>query len=475
MRSSSLRSLTEARQLRSIEHLAAAVRDHAFIPPPRARARGIGAEVELIPLAAGSAAPIPIEAAEGNRGIASLPWLRRLAARAGWREEAGRGGTRRFLPGVGGVVSFEPGGQLEYATPPVDSATALLSLVDVATRDLYASAADEGIELHAVGIDPFNPIERVPMQLDSARYVRMARYFETLGVAGARMMRQTAACQINLDFGGHAEGRARWRLLNAIAPYVTAIFANSAIYEGRETGYRSYRSRVWREVDPSRTGIVAGDAKAYTAFALDAKVMMKADAHGDYLSAREWHARAGLSDVEWAEHLTTLFPEVRPKGYLEIRSPDALHPRWLAAPAVLLTGLVYHAPAMHEAMQLVGEQDARALDAAGRLGLRDPAIGRTARDLAALAVAGCAALGESFIGGAQLEVAREFFARFTARGLSPADEADGAMAPAAVTPVPTLRHSRRHSSSFPGKGESTRERPQPGEAGKRHGSQLSPG
>src|ERR687890_763464 len=108
------------------------------------------------------------------------------------------------------------------------------------TAHLPAAAAGEGIDLLATGIDPFNSIEQAPLLVTAKRYQLMAEYFATLGPAGARMMRQTASFQINLDFD--EEPWFRWRVLNALAPYVTAIFANSPIYGGTPTGYQSTRA-----------------------------------------------------------------------------------------------------------------------------------------------------------------------------------------------------------------------------------------
>ena len=274
-------------------------------------------------------------------------------------------------------------------------------------------------------------------------------------------MRQTAAFQCNLDWCG--DTLARWRFLNALAPYLTAVFASSPVYAGAETGERSFRARVWRELDGGRTGIFpsAGDPIGeYLRFALDAPAILlptdadldSADADRDpgdadrgdgdrgngrsgdarraWPSFRAWNERGAATLDDWHVHLTTLFPDVRPKGFVEVRSIDAVEPEWYAAPLVFLGGLTYHDATFAAARELAGDPDAALLDRAGRLGLRDERIAATARDLFELALDGAAALGPTFLCPADLEEARAFFDTYTRQSLSPADDASPALAAA---------------------------------------------
>jgi glutamate--cysteine ligase len=249
----------------------------------------------------------------------------------------------------------------------------------------------------------------------------MAEYFTRYGEAGARMMRQTAAFQINLDFTD--EPLLGWRVLNAAAPYVTAIFANSPIYAGQCTGYQSARGAVWRDVDRLRTGMPynAEDPIAcYRDFALAAPaILLPAD---EFPSFGDWLARASPTLEEWHEHLTTLFPEVRPRGHLELRSADALEPEWYAAPLALSAGILYDGRTLRAADALLGSPDVRLLERASRSGLHDAGLARVAIDLFQLALEGCSRLGSEFFHPADLEVAGAFFDRYTRRGRSPADE-----------------------------------------------------
>jgi glutamate--cysteine ligase len=125
---------------------------------------------------------------------------------------------------------------------------------------------------------------------------------------------------------------------------------------------------------------------------------------------------------DWCVHLSTLFPEVRPRGYFELRSADVVSPHWYAAPLVFVAGLVYHRPNLEVALDLLGPPDPDLLVRGGREGLADPVLGATAPTLCDMALEGCAALGADFTDLLDLERAAEYFERYTRRGRSPADD-----------------------------------------------------
>jgi glutamate--cysteine ligase len=385
--------------------------------------RRVGAEVELIPFEAATGRRCPLET---GAVIGTLPFLRRFGVRQGWSETCTEKGTPCFDLPAGGRLSFEPGGQLEYSSPPCRSPSALLALLRAVVLPLRAAAANDGIELLAVGIDPLNSAEFAPLLLHSKRYARMAEYLERIGPAGARMMRQTAALQISLDLDD--EPWLRWSVLNAATSYVTAIFANSPLYQGSPTGFQSTRAQVWRALDPARTGLPWDDRDpvgAYLDFALRAPAILLPRLQGEHRPFGDWLPHARPTMAEWREHLSTLFPEVRPRGHLELRSCDAVPPRWFAAPIALAVGITYDSRALRAAADLLGRPDLGLLDRAGRLGLGDPAIRRTAVDLAEIAMAGCQALGPAYFHPSDLEQARCFFDQYTRQGRSPADDLVG--------------------------------------------------
>jgi glutamate--cysteine ligase len=383
--------------------------------------RRVGAEVEFIPVDTLTGHRSPIESDSDAR--ATLPFLRRYGAHQGWREGCTSKGTPCFSLPKGGALTFEPGGQLEYSSPPCASATTLLALLRATVLPLRASAADEGIELQAVGIDAASSVDQAPLLIHAKRYARMAEYLGRRGPAGAQMMRQTAAFQVALDFDD--EPWLRWRVLNAAAPYVIAIFANSPIYAGQQTDNQSTRAQVWRALDPTRTGIPydgRDPVGAYLEFALNAPAIMFPTVGGEYLPFRDWLNRANPTADEWQDHLSTLFPEVRPRGHMELRSADSIDPEWYAAPVALTTGILYNPAALHATADLLGLPDLGLLERAGRYGLHDPAIASLACDLFEVALQGCQGLGAGYFDPADLEQASAFYDRYTRRARSPADD-----------------------------------------------------
>jgi len=400
--------------------LADDLRQRVFPAPAIRGARPqIGAEVEVIPIDVTTGRPLPLE----GTGRSTLSILRAAGAGAGWRE---RRSAKANVPEVelpdGGRITFEPGGQIEISSAPNASLSALASRLRTTVATI-ADAAAPDVALLSRGIDPCTPIEDVPPQLDADRYRRMLRHFDRIGPSGARMMRQTASFQVCVDGGERPE--LTWRTLNALAPYMVAIFANSPRYAGRETGHRSFRRHIWGTLDPCRTGVLgftSDPIEEYLAFALDAPAFLLPDGGVAAASFGTWLARGEVTASDWCTHLSTLFPEVRPRGYFELRSADVVAPEWYAAPLVLVAGLVYHEPTLDAAADLLGAPHPTLLVRSGRDGLRDSVLGARALALCDLALEGCAALGTDFVTAADLSVADEYFDRYTRRGLSPADD-----------------------------------------------------
>lgn len=387
--------------------------------PSRASTRRIGAEVELLPIDADTRC---IAALEGN-GPSVLPVLRRFGASRCWSEARTEKGTPCFHLPNGGRLTFEPGGQIEYAAPPAHGASALATNVRSVLEPLRRHASKEGLQLVAAGIESERDVWSTPRQLDAERYERMESYFATIGPHGARMMRQTASFQVCLDIGEGDTGRRQWRLLNAAAPYVIAMFANSPRYDGIVTGHQSVRAACWRRLDPSRTGVVAGDdpVSTYLAFALRAPDMMRRTTGGEYQPFGEWVDTGTMTLEDWHHHLSTLFPEVRPRGYFEVRGADSIDPAWCVAPLALLGGLSYDPTALADALDVL-HVPGDVLECAGFAGLRDPSVAAVSAQLAEIAMQGCARLGPDFLTEADAALAHAFFDRYTRRRRSPADD-----------------------------------------------------
>lgn len=405
----------------SFEALLAQLRRDAFGPGLPAERPLVGAEVEVIPLDSGSGRIAAID--DGDRP-STLPLLRDAGQRIGWRElRSSKAGVPELHLPHGGRITFEPGGQIEYSAPPRPSVSALAAdLRDVVER-IREAVQPAGIDLETAGIDPTNTIDDVPLQLTAPRYRRMDAHFATIGPYGARMMRQTASIQICLDAG--PQPLARWRLLNALAPYLVAIFANSPVYAGAPSGHRSVRRFIWGALDPARTGLpwdAARPVEAYADFALSAAALLGTADEPPFPTFGEWWTTENATLDDWRAHLTTLFPEVRPRGYFEVRSIDALEPAAYAVPLVFLTSLVLHPAVAERAAELAGAPDPALLERAGRCGLTDPMLARSARELVRLAMRGAERLGPAVVAPDDLRAAQEWFERYTLRSLSPADD-----------------------------------------------------
>lgn len=376
----------------------------------------VGAEVEALLVDALTRAPAALER--------SLEVVRRVAARNSWTEcRSLKAAMSEFRTPHSGRITFEPGGQLEYSAPPSLSLSELARDLRVTVNDLSRAFADEGIATLSLGIDPSTPVEETSLQLGAERYRRMDRHFNSIGKFGARMMRQTASLQICLDVGD--DPYARFALLEALSPYVIAVFANSPIYAGRVTEHMSYRAHAWRTLDPSRTGLIldgADPAAAYTSFALAARTILAGPEHEAARAFAEQLAAGRCRVGDWTTHLTTLFPEVRPRGYFELRSCDALAPEWLVAPLAFVAGLVYHPASAKAAQEVLGAPDPGLLAVAGRCGLADPSIATRSRELWRIAREGCVSLGPGFISSADIEQVDDYVRRFTERGRSPAHD-----------------------------------------------------
>lgn len=311
------------------------------------------------------------------------------------------GGAPRLPSGA--RITIEPGGQLELSSAP---AANLADLVEVASKDLTSlrdAVASAGLVLAGFGLDPLRPPRRL---LQLPRYTAMERFFDRSGSWGRQMMCGTASVQVCLDAGDETDGpsgyRARWRLLHEIGPVLVAAFANSALRNGRPSGWRCARQQVWSNLDPSRTRAPAanGDPRgAWARYALNADVMCVRDPADvdwpvpaglrfrDWLAAGPEGARPGLRSPQLADldyHLSTLFPPVRPHGHLELRVIDAQpDDGWIVPTAVVAAIAGDHdaAAAARAAAAPLWAGPADPWEPAARFGLSDPALSRASRQL----------------------------------------------------------------------------------------------
>ena len=325
--------------------------------------------------------------------------------RFGW-QAVREGETLIGLTLDGGAISLEPGGQFELSGAPLKTIHETCAEVNLHLEQVRTVATELGLGFLGLGFHPTATREQTPV-MPKGRYNIMRAYMPKVGGYGLDMMLRTCTVQVNLDFADEADMARKLRVAFALQPVATALFANSPFREGRPNGFLSYRSQVWTDTDNARSGMlpfVFEDGfgfERYVDYALDVPMYFVyrdgkyIDASGqsfrDFLDGR-LPALPGekptLSD--WADHLTTIFPEVRLKKYIEMRGADGGPWKSLCALPALWVGLLYDATALDAAWDLVKDwtQEERVAlrHAAPVLGLKTPFRDRTLKDIAARAV-----------------------------------------------------------------------------------------
>jgi len=335
----------------------------------------IGTEHEKFGYCKDTLNPLPYA---GERSIQAV--LEGLRDSFGWSPVT-EGGLLIGLEKDGANVSLEPGGALELSGAPLETIHETCDEVNEHLREVKDIADKIGVRFIGLGAAPVWQHEEMPL-MPKGRYKLMDAYMGKVGTMGRTMMRRTCTVQVNLDFGSEADMVQKMRVAIALQPVATALFANSPFFEGKINGHKSWRSRVWRDLDPDRTGMVpfvfedGFGFEAWVQYALDVPMYfvyrdgVYIDALGqsfrDFLKG-ELPALPGekptLSD--WADHLTTLFPEARVKKYIEMRGADGGPWRRLCALPAFWVGLMYDQTALDAAWDL-----ARGWDAETREGLR---------------------------------------------------------------------------------------------------------
>jgi glutamate--cysteine ligase len=324
---------------------------------------------------------------------------------------------------AGSSVTVEPGGQIELSTPPRPDLVSSVAALRADRAVLHEGLAAAGFGAAPLGADPARPVRRIN---PNGRYVAMERHFAALGCAGPgkAMMSATAALQINLDAGPAAQWSQRLGLINSIGPMLVAASACSPYLAGRASGWHSMRQQAWHGIDHSRSDAVPGSepTAAWASYALNAPVMLVRDGETTTPVTRRvpfgaWlrgtaplGRRPTLADLDY--HLTTLFPPIRPRGYIEIRCLDALPDRWWPALAALTVTLIDDDIAADRAAELCEPVRDSWADAA-RVGLADPAIRNAVRGCVDVAARRCPA---------ELQGAVERLAELIDSGRTPGDE-----------------------------------------------------
>ncbi len=356
----------------------------------------IGTEHEKFGYCLDTLKPLPYD---GDRSIRVM--LEGLRDRFGWRplEE---GGKIIGLEKDGANVSLEPGGQLELSGAPLETIHETCDEVNQHLREVKDVGDAIGAGFIGLGAAPIWTHDQMP-RMPKGRYKLMTDYMGRVGTHGTQMMYRTCTVQVNLDFASEADMVQKFRVSLALQPVATALFANSPFFEGKVNGHKSWRSRIWRDLDADRTGMLpfvfeqGMGFQAYVDYALDVP-MYFVYRNGVYHNALGQSFRDFLDGQlpalpgekptlsDWADHLTTIFPEVRIKKFMEMRGADGGPWRRLCALPALWVGLLYDQAALDAAWDLcrgwtAEERETLRIDASVK-GLEAVIGGRTMRELA---------------------------------------------------------------------------------------------
>ena len=366
---------------------------------PKAEWR-IGTEHEKIPFYRDGLRPVPYE---GEAGISAL--LQGLAERFGWRPVYDKGkmiALEEPSSELGGSITLEPGGQFELSGAPLQTIFQTCEEVSRHLRQVREIADPLGISFLALGFSPLWTVAETP-RMPKSRYAIMTEYMPKVGKLGLDMMYRTATVQVNLDFSDEADMVKKLRVSLALQPIATALFANSPFTEGKPNGYLSYRSAIWLDTDNARAGMLpfafedGMGYERYVDYALDVpmyfvlrdkKYINAAGASfRDFLEGKLPQLPGEKPTIaDWADHLTTIFPEVRLKRYLEMRGADSGPWRSLCALPALWAGLLYNQSSLDAAYDLIKdwttEERQQLRERVPRLSLNTPFRNGTVADIA---------------------------------------------------------------------------------------------
>ncbi len=377
----------------------------------------IGTEHEKFGYLTDTLLPLPYD---GARSINAV--LEGLRQRYGWQPVT-EGDKLIGLTLNGANVSLEPGGQLELSGAPLETIHQTCDEVNEHLREVKSVADQLNVGFIGLGAAPVWTHEQMPL-MPKGRYTLMDGYMQRVGTHGRQMMRRTCTVQVNLDFASEADMVQKFRVSLALQPVATALFANSPFFEGRPNGHKSWRSRIWRDLDPARTGTLPQafepgfGFERYVDYALDVP-MYFVYRDGKYINALGQSFRDFLDGrlpalpgevptlSDWADHLTTIFPEARLKKYLEMRGADGGQWRRLCALPALWVGLLYDQSSLDAAWDLCKHWDTETREAlriaASVDGLQAETHGikmiDLAREVVALSEAGLKARGRPGAGG----------------------------------------------------------------------------
>ena len=325
----------------------------------------IGTEHEKFPFYKANNKPVPYDGANGIRAL--LEGLRDAYGWTGVYE--GEYIIALADPNSLANISLEPGGQFELSGAPLNTIGETCSEISEHLKQVRHIGDKLGIGFLGLGASPVWTRDQTPI-MPKGRYKIMAPYMDKVGSMGRDMMFRTCTVQVNLDYSSEADMVKKLRTSIALQPLATALFSNSPFLEGKPNGYQSFRSHVWTDTDNSRAGMtpfVFEDGmgfERYVDYALDVP-MYFAMREGKYVNTAGESFRKFLDGKlpqlpgekptmkDWADHLTTIFPEVRLKKYLEMRGADSGLADKLCALPAFWVGLLYDQAALDAAYDVI--------------------------------------------------------------------------------------------------------------------------
>jgi glutamate--cysteine ligase len=323
---------------------------------------GVGLEYERLGVFTDSGKAIPYHGENGSlRAI-----LEELTSRHGWtawREE----GRPIALSRADTWLTLEPGSQAEMSSRVHVDLREMRDELCAFVSTLSQVSAGHGISWLGLGVQPFTDRDDIPW-VPKTRYRLMSSHLEKAGSLGLDMMKRTAGIQVNLDYADEADAGAKFRTLMAISPLITALFANSPLENGRSTGFMSRRAEIWRDTDKARCGLLRFALEdrplfsSYLEYALDVP-MMFVMRDGGWCKVdvpfrtfiRDGYQGLTARLADWELHITTLFPDVRLKRFIEARCADSTDASLAMAQAALIKGILYDAEALGRAWELVSD------------------------------------------------------------------------------------------------------------------------
>ncbi len=333
----------------------------------------IGTEHEKFGFCKDSLLPLPYE---GERSIHAV--LSALRDRHDW-QELREADQLIGLTKDGANISLEPGGALELSGAPLETIHETCDEVNVHLKEVKGIADEIGVGFIGLGAAPTWMHEEMPL-MPKGRYKLMDAYMGKVGTMGRTMMRRTSTVQVNLDYSSEADMIQKLRVGIALQPVAVALFANSPFFEGKPNGHKSWRSRVWRDTDNARAGMIPFvfdddfGFERWVEYALDVP-MYFVYRDGKYIDALGQSFRDFLDGKlpalpgekptlsDWGDHLTTAFPEARIKKYIEMRGADGGPWRRLCALPAFWVGLCYEQDSLDAAWDLVKDWDAETREA----------------------------------------------------------------------------------------------------------------